>query len=70
MKTKQIPNCAICKWNRCTGFLQSIVGVSCCLAQGGINATNVYNNKLCKKLFEEKKQEIIITQNIKEAEEN
>lgn len=41
--SKRIPNCNICKWVR-----QQI-----CAAQGGRFKRDVYNNKMCRKLFSE-----------------
>lgn len=49
---KQIPNCAICKWMEIRSIL--INRFDYCQAQGFKFVSGVYNNKLCKKLYEKK----------------
>ena len=56
-KTKTIPNCAICKWYNRGTFTAVMIGASVCGAQGNKSASIVYNNRLCRILFE-KNQEV------------
>jgi len=46
---REIPNCAKCKW-----FILHVY--SWCKAQGYKDTEEVYNNKLCKKLYEPKEE--------------
>jgi hypothetical protein len=51
---KLIPNCAICKWVDRIGF--AVIGTQLvCNAQADRMCNSVYNNKLCKQLFEVRK---------------
>lgn len=47
-RRKVIPNCAKCRWS--TGNAIEIV----CDAQGKALAWDVYNNRACRKLYEER----------------
>jgi hypothetical protein len=51
IKIKWIPNCKLCIWK---GGNNIIV----CAAQGNKRIENVYNNRLCKKLYDREIKEI------------
>ena len=48
---KNQPNCKKCKWSSIINF--GFMILSNCLAQGSVHTSSVYNNKICKKLYEE-----------------
>lgn len=53
---KQIPNCMICKW---LSYALTIFSMQCG-AQGLKLLSECYNNKMCKKLYEEKENQELI----------
>lgn len=53
MKNKRdIPNCAICKWKEIRSIF--LDRYEYCQAQGFKIISDVYDNKLCRKLYEKK----------------
>ena len=49
---KEVPNCAICKWIKIISIILN--RYEYCQAQGFAYVQAVYNNELCKKLYEKK----------------
>ena len=61
LKNKKIPKCYICKYLMRRELSIRYVEY-CCAAQGFKSVNNVYNNKICKKIYDEitdKKKSII-----------
>jgi len=49
---KKIPNCHICKWSVFPTLSQMTFCMAKCAAQGYKDTSKIYNNKLCKELYE------------------
>lgn len=52
-KAIRIPNCALCKWSCTNSYAQMLMHNTSCGAQGCKDTKKVYNNKLCKRLYQQ-----------------
>lgn len=55
-KEKLIPNCALCRWESFDLMSRFSESQKKCRAQGSVFCINVYNNEMCKELYEKEEE--------------